>query len=74
VGNESIGNGERIDEVLPDHDFRAAYEVRINAPVQVVYGCLLHSDFSDVWLVQFSMSLRSGKWVARNRISCDLLQ
>jgi len=74
VGNESIGNGQRIDKVLPDHDFRAEYEVRINAPVQVVYGCLLRSDFSDVWLVRFLMSLRSGKWLARNRISCDLLQ
>ena len=74
MGNESIGNGPRIDEVLPDHDFWAAYEVRINAPVQVVYGCLLRSDFSDVWLVRFLMSLRSGKWLARKNISCDMLQ
>ena len=74
MGNESIGNGQRIDKVLPDHDFRAEYEVRINAPVQVVYGCLLRSDFSDVWLVRFLMSLRSGKWLPRNRVRGNLLQ
>jgi hypothetical protein len=74
VGNESIRNGRPIDEFLPNHDFRAAYEVCIDAPAQVVYRCLLRSDFSDVWLVRLLMSLRSGKWLPRNRISRDLRQ
>jgi hypothetical protein len=74
VGNESIRDRCGIDEFLPNHDFQAAYEVRINAPAQLVYGCLLRSDFSDVWLVRFLMSLRSGKWLPRNRVRGDLLQ
>jgi hypothetical protein len=74
VGNESIGNGRRIDEFLPSHDFRAAYDVCINAPARVVYRCLLRADFNDVWLVRLLMSLRSGKWLPRNRIFRDLFQ
>jgi hypothetical protein len=74
VGNESIRDRCEIDEFLPNHDFRAAYEVCINAPAQVVYRCLRRSDFSDVWLVRLLMSLRSGKWLPHNRISRDLLQ
>jgi hypothetical protein len=43
-----LENGQRIDEFLPNHDFRAAYEVCINAPAQMFYGCLLRSELSDV--------------------------
>ncbi len=27
----------RIDELLPNHDFSARYEIRINAPASAVY-------------------------------------
>jgi len=74
VGNESIRDRRGIDEFLPNHDFQAAYEVRINVPAKVVYRCLLRSDFSDIWLVRFLMCLRSGKWLPRNRVRGDLLQ
>jgi len=42
----------RIDEFLPNHDFSAAYEIRIDAPASAVYQCLLRSDFSELWLVR----------------------
>jgi len=74
VGNESIRDRCGIDEFLPNHDFRAAYEIRINAPTSLVYPCLLQSDFSEVWLVRLLMCLRSGKWLPRNRVRADLLQ
>ena len=63
-----------MDGLPPNHDFSAAYEIRINAPTSVVYHCLLHSDFSDLWLVRLLMSIRSGKWLPRNRMSGDLRQ
>jgi hypothetical protein len=74
VGNESIGSGRRIDELLPDGDFSAAYQIRIDAPPSVVYECLLRSDFSQVWIVRFLMSIRSGKWLEPGRIPSDLRQ
>jgi len=39
-----------------------------------VYECLLRSDFSELWLVRFLMSIRSGKCLPRNRVPGDLRQ
>jgi hypothetical protein len=63
-----------IDEFLPDYDFSAAYEIRVDSPVSLVYECLLRSDFSDLWLVRLLMTLRSGKRLPRNRVPSDLRQ
>jgi hypothetical protein len=63
-----------IDEFLPNHDFSAAYEISINAPASVVSECLLHLDFNELWLVRLLMSIRSGKWLPRNRAPSDLRQ
>lgn len=74
MANPSIDDHARIDEVLPKHDFRAAYHIRINAPAAEVYRYLLRSDFGQLWLVRLLMSLRSGKWLSRDRVPCDLRQ
>lgn len=71
---KSLETRSLIDEFLPSCDFSAAFTIGINAPTSVVYPFLLQSDFSDVWLVRILMSLRSGKWLPRNRIPGDLLQ
>jgi hypothetical protein len=63
-----------IDEFLPNRDFSAAYKIRVNAPTSVVYECLLRSDFSQVWLGRLLMSLRSGKWMQRDRLVSDMRQ
>ena len=64
----------RIDEFVPNPDFRAAYQILIDAPRSVVYECLLHSDFSDLWLTRFLMTLRTGKRILRQRKQGDLRQ
>jgi hypothetical protein len=64
----------RIDEFLPNHDFSARYEIRINAPASVVYECLLRSDFSELWLVRVLMTLRTGKRLPRNRVLSNFRQ
>ncbi len=61
-----------IDELLPNHDVNAAYHMRINAPSSVVYESLLRSDFNELWLVRLLMSVRSGRWLPRNRVPGDL--
>ena len=63
-----------MDVFLPNYDFSAAYEIRIDAPSSVVYECLLRSDFSELWLVRLLMSIRSGKWLRRSRVPTDLRQ
>ena len=63
-----------IDEFLPHFDCRAAYGIRIDAPVSVVYHSLLVSDFNRAWLVRVLMTLRSGKRTSRNRVASDLHQ
>ena len=70
----SAQDRSRIDEFVPNHDFSAAYEISINAPSSVVYECLLRSDFSELWLLRLLMSIRSGKWLPRSRVSTDLRQ
>jgi hypothetical protein len=72
VVTTSTQDRSRIDEFLPNYDFCAAYEIRIDAPTSVVYECLLRSDFSELWLVRVLMTLRSGKRLPRNRVPSDL--
>src|SRR5205807_4052586 len=74
MSNTSIEGHPRIDEFLPNYDFSAAYEVRINAPAPVVYQCLLRSDFNKSWLVRLLMRIRTGKRPPRSRVPDDLLQ
>jgi hypothetical protein len=64
----------RIDVLLPNYDFRATYQIRISAPPTVVYECLLHSDFSELWVTRFLMTLRTGKRMRRHHTSGDLRQ
>ena len=64
----------RIDASLPNYDFRAAYQIGINAPRSVVYERLLHSDFRELWLTRFLMTLRTGKRMPRHRAPGDLPQ
>lgn len=63
-----------MDEFLPIHDFRAGYEIRINATRALVYQCLLRSDFNNSWLVRLLMTIRSGKRIPRTRVPTDLHQ
>jgi hypothetical protein len=72
MANTSKENRPRIDEILPDHDFRASYDIRVNAPASMVYERLLTVDFSSLWLVRLLMTLRSGKRFPRGSVSADL--
>ena len=74
MANPSIEDHPRIDEFLPTHDFVAAYEISINAPVSVVYECLLRRDFRQAWRVRLLMTLRSGNRQPRSRGPTDLRQ
>ena|SRR6266849_5788711 len=74
MANTSIEDRQRIDEFLPNHDFSAGYEIRINAPASMVYECLLSTDFSEAWLVRLLMTVRSGKRLPRSRAPTDLRQ
>ena len=64
----------RIDEFLPNYDFRAAYQIRIHAPRSVVYESLLHTDFSELCLTRLLMTLRTGKLMPRHAVPGDLRQ
>jgi hypothetical protein len=71
------GNADSIramDDFLPNHEFAAHYDIRVNAPPSVVYECLLRSDFNQHWLVRLLMTLRTGKRPSRNSIPRDLRQ
>jgi hypothetical protein len=63
-----------IDECLPTHDFSAVYEIRIDAPTPVIYESLLNSDFNELRLVRFLMSIRSGRSLPRNHTTAGLRQ
>ncbi len=63
-----------IDEFLPDCDFRAAYEISINAPAAMVYKRVLISDFSASWIVRLLMYLRTGERILRDQSTDDLRQ
>jgi hypothetical protein len=58
--------------LLPNHDFRATYQIRVNAPRSVVYECLLHADFSERWVTRLLMTIRSRKRMPRSRGPGDL--
>ena len=63
-----------IDEFLPVHDFRAAYEIGIHAPASVVYQRLLATDLYASWIVRLLVSLRYGRRMRRNRSPASLRQ
>jgi hypothetical protein len=69
-----VVTADHIDQLLPAFDFRAGYEIRINAPRARVYECLLGLDFSELWLTRLLMTLRSGKRTPRNPAQADLRQ
>jgi hypothetical protein len=70
----SIEARSRIDEFLPNYDFSAIYEVRIDAPASIVYESMLRSDFGELWLVRLLMTLRTGKRMRRSGGASDLRQ
>lgn len=72
MATSSLAGRSRIDEFLPTHDFAARYDIRISAPPATVYRCLLRSDFNQVWIVRFLISLRSGRWIHPNHEPTDL--
>lgn len=74
MATKSLEARTRIDEILPNHDFLAAYQVRIHAPRPMVYEYLLHSDFTDLWLTRLLMTLRSGRPMPRHGTPGGLLQ
>jgi hypothetical protein len=63
-----------IDDFLPDPDFAASYEIRVQAPSPVVYADLLRADFHEHWLVRVLMTLRTGKRPMRHAVPRDLRQ
>ncbi len=64
----------RIDAFLQNFDFSASYQVLIDAPRSTVYECLLHSDFSELWLMRLLMTIRTGKRMPRSPMPGDLRQ
>lgn len=54
-----------MDEFLPLYHFTASHRILINASRSRVYESLLHSDFRDLWLLRFLMTVRSGKIMPR---------
>jgi len=64
----------RIDKFLPEYDFAATYDIRINAAPAVVYECLFWLDFNEVWIVRLLETLRTGKLIARSHVPTDLRQ
>jgi len=61
-----------IDEFLPEHDFRAAYQPVIHAPATLVYQHLLSFDLYASWIVRLLVSLRYGRRTPRMRVPGDL--
>lgn len=61
-----------IDEFLPEHDFRAAYQTSIHAPATLVYQHLLSFDLYASWIVRLLVSLRYGRRTPRMRAPGDL--
>lgn len=74
VTKTSFEARSRIDEFLPNYDFCAAYQMRINAAPSAVWECLLHLDFGELWLTRFLMTLRTGKRMPRHGTLGDLRQ
>ncbi len=74
MASRSLEGRSLLDQFLPDDDFSARYEIRINAPASAVYQCLLRSDFTKLWLVHLLMTVRSGKRLPRSPMPKDLRQ
>jgi hypothetical protein len=74
VAKASSEARSRIDVLLPHYDFRASYQIPINASRSRVYECLLHTDVSEHWLTRFLMTLRTRKRMPRQRVPADLRQ
>ncbi len=53
--------------MLPNYNFRASYQILINAKRSVVYDSLLQSDFNELWLTCLLMTLRTGRRMPRHR-------
>jgi hypothetical protein len=64
----------RIEEFLPDYDFSASYDIRVQAPAGLLYERLLGLDFNKLWVVRLLMTVRSGKRLARKVVLGDLRQ
>lgn len=74
MASRTIEGRSLMDELLPDYDLGAAYQISIHARSSDVYECLLRLEFSDLWLVRFLMALRTGKRLARRGRRGDLRQ
>lgn len=61
MANISVEDHTHIERFLPNYDFSARYEIRIDAQPRAVYRCLVRSNSSDVWLVRLLMTIRTGK-------------
>lgn len=72
MANISVSGPSRIDRLLPDYDFTAAYGIRIKAPASVVYAQLLKLDLNQLWLVRFLMTLRLGRRIESRRLPGNL--
>jgi hypothetical protein len=64
----------RIEEFLPDYDFSASYDIRVQAPAGVLYERLLRLDINKLWLIRLLMTVRTGKRLARKPVPGDLRQ
>jgi hypothetical protein len=67
-----VSDRSLIDEALPRYQFQVAYQVGVKARPPTVYGCLLHTNFHDLWLVRMLMSVRSGKVLKRSDSQLEL--
>ena len=74
MANPSSDLHSRIDDLLPDYNFRAAYQIRSHALRSAAYQSLLHADFSELGVMRVLMALRTGKRMPRNRTPRDLRQ
>lgn len=64
----------KIDELLPDHDFCARYDVHIRAAPLIVYERLLSLDFNEVWVNRVLETVRTGRRVSSSGSAATLSQ
>jgi hypothetical protein len=64
----------RIEEFLPDYDFNASYQIRVQAPAGVLYERLLRLDINKLWLIRLLMTVRTGRRLSRKPVPGDLRQ
>jgi hypothetical protein len=72
--NIPLEDHSRIDDFLPDHDFSASYDIRVQAPASAVYERRLSLDFGKLRVVRALMMIRTGKRPPRKTVSGDLRQ